>query len=214
MSLNLTVNPASIGPGENLNTENQYVAETKYTMDTVSIYQEPSTESAIVGTLPMNTPVEKAGEINEWSMLAANEEQSEYVYVQTAFLSDTLRPNRWNYAPTEEEKQLIYRIVMLESGAESDLGQQAVTEVIMNMTLYPDLGGRNIRRVLSKKNQYVTWKYVNSSRATPSQRVINNVDYVLSGRSNILPFQTIYFATYPQNRRVQARIGGHVFCNR
>ncbi|RGY97471.1 cell wall hydrolase [Clostridium sp. AM58-1XD] len=185
--------------------------KTKYAAADINVRKEPGLESEVLQTIPMNTPVETVLELDGWAMVRS---EDGYAYIAADCLRDAPVVNRWNYNPTQEERNLIYRIVMLESGAEPDLGQQAVTEVIMNMTLDSSLGDHTIYGVLSKKNQYSTWKYRNSPRATPTEQVKRNVDYVLDGKSNILPFNTIYFSRKAQTSRIQAVIGRHVFCNR
>ena len=120
--------------------------------------------------------------------------------------------NRWNISLTEEEYELVARIGMLECGGEEDLGQQAVFEVIFNRVFhekYPD----NVTDVLSQKGQFVTWKNRNIKRATPTEKIYKNLDLVLAGKTEILPYETVYFSMGAQNKRVQERIGCHVFCN-
>ena len=125
--------------------------------------------------------------------------------------------NRWNLVLSEEEKDLIARITMLEAGGEPDLGQQAVVEVILNRIFspaFPNTGIGVLSQVDGGYRQFSTWKNRNSQAAIPSARVIANVNAVLNGETNILPFETVYFSRRGENRRVQAVIGRHVFCNR
>jgi len=119
--------------------------------------------------------------------------------------------NRWSITMTEYEREMLAKIVMLEAGGESDLGQQAVVEVIFNRVIDPSFKN-DIIGVLSEKGQFTTWKYVN--RGKPTERVYQNIDLVASGQTNIFPAQTVFFSRGAQNKRIQARIGGHVFCNR
>lgn len=125
--------------------------------------------------------------------------------------------NRWGVVLNEEEKDLLARITMLESGGESDRGQQAVVEVILNRVYSPSYPN-SVYGVLSHVDcgyrQFSTWKSRNSRSAIPSARVVANVNAVLNGETNILPFETVYFSRKAANRRVQERIGNHVFCNR
>lgn len=120
--------------------------------------------------------------------------------------------NRWGITLTSEEFDLLARIVMLEAGGESPLGQQAVAEVILNRMVSPYYGG-SLEYVLSTKGQFTTWKKRYSAQAAPTPQVIASVNAVLQGETNILPFQTLYFSRKPQNRRIQIQIGRHTFCN-
>lgn len=120
--------------------------------------------------------------------------------------------NRWGIALTPSEIDLLARIVMLEAGGEGILGQQAVTEVIFNRMVSSCYGG-SLEHVLGAKGQFSTWKNRYSSRAVPTQQVLISVLSVLNGETNILPANTLYFSRKAQNRRIQTKIGRHIFCN-
>lgn len=121
--------------------------------------------------------------------------------------------NRWGVTLNQDEINLMARIGELECGGESDIGQQAVFEVILNRVVDPSYPN-TVHGVLSQRRQFTTWKMVNSGRANPSPRILQNLQIVLNGGSNILPLNTVYFSRGAQNKRVQTRIGGHVFCNK
>lgn len=121
--------------------------------------------------------------------------------------------NRWGVTLNQDEINLMARIGELECGGESDIGQQAVFEVILNRVVDPSYPN-TVHGVLSQRRQFTTWKMVNSGRANPSPRIMQNLQIVLGGGSNILPLNTVYFSRGAQNKRVQTRIGGHVFCNK
>lgn len=120
--------------------------------------------------------------------------------------------NRWGISLTPYEIDLLARIVMLEAGGESPLGQQAVIEVIFNRMVSSCYGG-NLEHVLSARGQFTTWKMRYSAQAAPTPQIMASINAVLQGETNILPFHTLYFSRKPQNRRMQVRIGGHAFCN-
>lgn len=119
--------------------------------------------------------------------------------------------NRWGITLTEEEIDLLARIVWLESNAESDMGQQAVVEVVFNRMaseLYPN----TLYDVLSQKNpvQFCSWK--NRDIARPTEKEYQNIKEVLSGNTNILRNDTLYFSTKALTPNLDIRIGGHSFC--
>lgn len=118
--------------------------------------------------------------------------------------------NRWNITLADYEIEILCQIVMLESGGESDKGQQAVAEVILNR-MYSDLFPDTLEGVLSQNGQFVTWSYRNSANVTDTVR--KNVKRVLQGKTNVLPYNTLYFSVAPQNSKIQEQIGGHYFCN-
>lgn len=148
-----------------------------------------------------------SSENNEIVASVASASEAEEIVIQ----------NRWNISVSEEEQDLLERIVMLESGGEVDRGQQAVAEVILNRVYsekYPDTVYEVLSQVDSGYVQFSTWKKRNLKAADPSERVIQNVAAVLNGETDILPFETVLFSRKAQNRNIQEVIGNHVFCNR
>lgn len=118
--------------------------------------------------------------------------------------------NRWGVELDEYQREVLAKIVDLESGNQSDEGQQAVVEVIFNRITSPSFPD-DLISVLSQKGQFTTWKFVN--KGNPNERVYANIDKVVNGETEIFPPKTVFFSRGRQNPRVQARIGGHVFCN-
>lgn len=119
--------------------------------------------------------------------------------------------NRWNITLTEEEIELLARIVWLEANGEPVEGQEAVVEVVLNRMvseLYPD----TLYDVLSQKNpvQFCTWK--NRDHAKPTEKEYESIRQVLYGNTQILRSDTLYFSTTPLTANVDIRIGGHSFC--
>ena len=118
--------------------------------------------------------------------------------------------NRWNVSLNESEMDTLAKIVELEAGNQSDLGQQAVVEVILNRITSANFPN-DLIGVLSQKHQFSTWKY--RDKAHPTSRVYANIATVINGGTEIFPFKTVFFSRGKQNNRVQARIEDHVFCN-
>lgn len=176
----------------------------------VNIRNAPNLESTILDQTLLNTQFEVVGEYNGWSMITT---ENGYAYISSQYLSDIPVGNRWNILLNESEKDLLARIVMLESGNQSDKGQQAVVEVIFNR-IYSDEWPDTLYDVLSQKRQFSTWKNRNSKRAIPTEQVKRNIELVLSGKTDILPMDTVYFSRGGENSRVERIIGDHVFCNR
>ena len=126
--------------------------------------------------------------------------------------SQTPSSNRWDIILTQNEIDLLARIVMLEAGGEPTLGQEAVVEVIFNR-LYLEDFPNTLEDVLSQPKQFSTWKNRNLDAATPTDEVYNSIDNVLSGETHILPYETVYFGVSAENKNKQTVIGNHVFCN-
>ncbi len=119
--------------------------------------------------------------------------------------------NRWNIALSEDEINLLAKIVWLEANGEPVEGQQAVVEVVFNRMasgLFPD----SLYDVLSQKNpvQFCSWK--NVGIAKPTEKEYDSIRQVLNGESNLLRTDTVYFSTTPLTSHTDVRIGGHSFC--
>ena len=115
------------------------------------------------------------------------------------------------YAPiTEEERELIARIVYLEARGEPAEGQQAVAEVILNRVAaenFPD----TVADVVYQENpqQFTTAPRIDE--AAPGEAQYAAVDAATSGEA-VLPMDVVYFSQQPENGNVWGTIGGHVFC--
>lgn len=139
-------------------------------------------------------------------------EEAEVVETSVAAVAaaDTIS-NRWNINLTEDEIDLLARIVWLEANGEPVEGQQAVVEVVFNRMasdLYPD----TLYDVLSQKNpvQFCSWK--NRNHAEPTEKEYQSIKQVLNGNTSILRNDTLYFSTKPLTSNTDVRIGGHSFC--
>lgn len=128
---------------------------------------------------------------------------------KTKTFSSVKNKNRWNISLTNEEIDLLAKIVWLESRGESDEGQKAVIEVIFNRMIHWEFQG-TLYHVLSKKNQFSTWD--DRYKSNPTKKEYKNIKAVLNENTNILKLDTVYFSTTPRNNKVDKHIGGHWFC--
>lgn len=154
--------------------------------------------------------------LSEYSFTTESDEKTEISKKQTPLVttSETTEntvKNRWNITLTEDEIDLLAKIVWLESRGEPVIGQEAVVEVIFNrMTSekYPD----TLYEVLSQGNptQFCSWK--NRDGARPTEKEYSSIYEVLSGNTNILRNDTFYFSTEPLTSQLDAKIGRHSFC--
>lgn len=148
------------------------------------------------------------GEVVEAGLARAVVQQPEEETVEAAA---PVQQNRWNINLTEEEIELLARIVWLEAKGESSYGQEAVVEVIFNRVA-SDLFPNTLYDVLSQKNptQFCSWK--NRDKAQPTEKEYQAIENVLNGNTNILRNDTLYFSVKPLTSRVDVHIGGHNFC--
>ena len=109
---------------------------------------------------------------------------------------------------TQEDADLLARIIWLEARGECFEGQQAVAEVVFNRMLsdaFPD----TLYGVIYEKGQFSTAHRV--KEATPSETQYRAIYEALTG-TNVLPLDVVFFATSPENDNVWGTIGGHTFC--
>lgn len=109
---------------------------------------------------------------------------------------------------TEEDRELLARIVYLEARGQSFSGQRAVAEVVLNRVLdsrFPD----TVYEVLYAPGQFTPAKSIAST--TPTETQYEVVDCVIN-ETPITTENTIYFATSALTKNVFAKIGDHYFC--
>lgn len=119
--------------------------------------------------------------------------------------------NRWNLTLTEEEINLLAKIVWLEASGESVFGQEAVVEVIFNRMASEEFPN-TLYDVLSQRDpvQFCSWK--NREIAKPTEKEYQSIYQVLYGNTHILRNDTLYFSTEPLTSSLDVEIGGHSFC--
>ena len=109
---------------------------------------------------------------------------------------------------TDEDKDLLARMIWTEAQGESLEGQQAVAEVVLNRMasdLYPD----TLRGVIFADGQFKSATQLDDAK--PYQAQYEMIENALYG-PYVLPKEVVFFATYPVNDFEWGRIGGHVFC--
>ena len=109
---------------------------------------------------------------------------------------------------TDEDVDLLARIIWLEARGECFEGQQAVAEVVFNRMLASDFPD-TLYGVIFEKGQFSTASRV--EKATPGETQYRAIYEALTG-PNILPLEVVFFATSPENDNVWGSIGGHTFC--
>ena len=114
--------------------------------------------------------------------------------------------NRWEVTLTEEEIDVLAKILWLEARGEDDIGQQLVVITVLNR-MQDGRFGDGLTGVLSAPGQFSTWQSRDSAKPTP--REYNNILAVLHGQVD----SGIYFARflYFNNAGNGVKIGGHYF---
>ena len=109
---------------------------------------------------------------------------------------------------TWEEQQLLAKLIWLEARGESEEGQQAVAEVVLNR-LVSGRYGSTISEVIRAEGQFRSVPFLKDAEAWQAQ--YDAIDRALRG-PNVLPIDVVHFATYAENENVWGQIGGHIFC--
>lgn len=129
-----------------------------------------------------------------------------FIYVEEK--GPPVEPRYGDLTLTDEDLDLIARLVWVEAQGEEDDGQQAVAEVILNR-VYSDGFPNTVRGVIYAEDQFRGTQYI--SEAEPTQTQYEAVERALCG-PYILPINVTHFATYAVNKDVWGTIGGHTFC--
>lgn len=109
---------------------------------------------------------------------------------------------------TSEDIQLLARVVWVEARGESEEGQQAVAEVVLNRMASEGFPN-SLKGVIYAEGQFRSVPYLED--AEPYQAQYEAIDRALYG-PYVLPEDVVHFATYRTNDNVWGQIGGHIFC--
>ena len=109
---------------------------------------------------------------------------------------------------TQEDRDLMARVIWVEAQGESEEGQQAVAEVILNRLASADFGN-TLKGVIYAEGQFRSVPYLED--AEPYQAQYEAIERAIYG-PYILPEDVVHFATFRTNDNVWGQIGGHIFC--
>ena len=109
---------------------------------------------------------------------------------------------------TNEERQLLARLIWVEAQGECEEGQQAVAEVVLNRMASSNFGN-TLKGVIYGEGQFRSVPYLED--AQPHQAQYEAIERAIYG-PYVLPEGVVHFATYPTNDNVWGQIGGHIFC--
>jgi hypothetical protein len=181
----------------------------KYTTTYVNYRKKPNKNAAVFEVLKINSKVSVIATKKKWTYVNYGKKKG---YIKTEYLSDqkvSLRDlNRWGLVLSADEKDLLAKILWCEARGESQIGREAVVEVIFNR-IHSDLYGADLYSVLSAGGQFSSWNGRDS--AVPGTNEYNAIDNVLKGNTYIMDYGYIYFSTGKSNGRDFFRIGNHWF---
>lgn len=109
---------------------------------------------------------------------------------------------------TQEEKDLMARLICMEAQSEPFEGQQAIAEVILNR-LVADNFQSSISNIIHAEGQFKSADRLYAAKPTHTQ--YEAIDRALNG-PYVLPIDVVFFASYKVNDNVWGQIGNHYFC--
>jgi len=125
--------------------------------------------------------------------------EEEEIYVEPRYVGVTL---------TMDERELLAKMVWVESRGEPFEGQQAVAEVVLNR-LVADNFQNSVESIIMAQGQFNSTKFLDD--AEPNQTQYEAVERALKG-PYVTPINTVYFGQQPNpNGSVWGWIGGHCF---
>lgn len=183
--------------------------KTKYTSAYVNFRKKPHMNGKVLTVLDPNTKVTYIKEKKGWSYVLI---EDTYGYIKSDYLKNKKVPisklNRWGIELSEDEINLLAKIVWLEARGEEQVGREAVVEVVFNR-INSKYYGNDVYSVLSEKGQFTSWSSRNN--ANPSKKEYKAIRDVLKGSTSIMSFDYLYFSTGKSNGKDFFRIGNHWF---
>lgn len=107
---------------------------------------------------------------------------------------------------SDEDVELIAKTVQAEAGNQDFIGKRMVAAVILNRVeseTFPD----DVKAVLSQKNQFSTFRYLNSVKATDEDVLAVQMEIISRSDAEVMFFRTGRFGT----GSAVAKVGDHYF---
>lgn len=132
--------------------------------------------------------------------------ETPYIYSEEMPQIDNARYPQIQLTPDEED--LLARVIWVEARGESDEGQQAVAEVVLNRMASSDFPD-TLNEVIFASGQFKSIEFLKD--ADPCQAQYMAIEKAMYG-PYILPEEVVHFATFKTTDYCWGQIGGHYFC--
>ena len=109
---------------------------------------------------------------------------------------------------TEEETHLLAKLIYVEARGESENGQQAIAEVVLNRYT-SGLFGTSLTAMINDEDAFVPQKLL--KEAKPGQAQYEAIDRALYG-PYVLPKEVMFYGRVRTTDSVWGEIGRHIFC--
>lgn len=110
---------------------------------------------------------------------------------------------------TEEETHLLAKLIYVEARGESEDGQQAIAEVVLNRYT-SGLFGKSLSAMIQDEDAFVPRKLLNAAK--PTQAQYEAIDRALYGPPYVLPKDVLFYGRVRTTDSEWGSIGGHIFC--
>lgn len=109
---------------------------------------------------------------------------------------------------TEEETHLLAKLIYVEARGESEDGQQAIAEVVLNRYT-SGLFGKSLSAMIQDEDAFIPRKLFNAAK--PTQAQYEAIDRALYG-PYVLPKDVLFYGRVRTTDSEWGSIGGHIFC--
>ncbi len=109
---------------------------------------------------------------------------------------------------TDDETKLLAKLIYVEARGESEDGQQAIAEVVLNRLVSGDFGS-SITNMINDESQFVPHRLILTAK--PSQAQYEAIDRALYG-PYVLPIEVTFYGTVRTTDSKWGTIGRHIFC--
>lgn len=119
-----------------------------------------------------------------------------------------VEPRYGNLKLTDDETKLLAKLIYVEARGESEDGQQAIAEVVLNRLMSGNFGS-SITAMINDESQFVPHKLIVTAK--PSQAQYEAIDRALYG-PYVLPKEVQFYGRVRTTDSPWGEIGGHIFC--
>ena len=129
-------------------------------------------------------------------------------YIYEPPVREYVEPRYDGLVLTEEETNLLAKLIYVEARGECEDGQQAIAEVVLNRYT-SGLFGKSLTAMIQDEDAFVPRKLLNAAK--PSQAQYEAIDRALYG-PYVLPKDVLFYGRVRTTDSEWGSIGGHIFC--
>lgn len=135
-------------------------------------------------------------------------QMSEDPFIYEEPVREYVEPRYGSLKLTDDETKLLAKLIYVEARGESEDGQQAIAEVVLNRLVSGDFGS-SITNMINDESQFVPHRLILTAK--PSQAQYEAIDRALYG-PYVLPIEVTFYGTVRTTDSKWGTIGRHIFC--